>query len=232
MCVSVCVCVCVYVCVFLTAPSLILWQMVSLGIKGLFEMVKETWRSHPELCKKALQSFFELLQGLDPERLEQEPEEVIGKTALSVCVRVRVHVLACMPGTKATVMMQRCSSSVLVFCFLPDALNQLLLDMVNEQVTVDNQTANEIASLAVSCLVALVLSRGEPHRMLRAISAIITGDEGLVDQNLQVCVCVRACVCMCAWPYFVHCVYVYVSSCLSALYGYMHVCSSFRSPRT
>ena len=107
-------------------------------------MVKETWRSHPELCKKALQSFFELLQGLDPERLEQEPEEVIG------------------------------------------ALNQLLLDMVNEQVTVDNQTANEIASLAVSCLVALVLSRGEPHRMLCAISAIITGDEGLVDQNLQI----------------------------------------------
>ena len=74
------------VCVFLTAPSLILWQMVSLGIKGLFEMVKETWRSHPELCKKALQSFFELLQGLDPETLEQEPEEVIGESALSVCV--------------------------------------------------------------------------------------------------------------------------------------------------
>ena len=76
----------VCVCVFLTAPSLILWQMVSLGIKGLFEMVKETWRSHPELCKKALQSFFEVLQGLDPETLEQEPEEVIGESALSVCV--------------------------------------------------------------------------------------------------------------------------------------------------
>ena len=187
------------VCVFLTAPSLILWQMVSLGIKGLFEMVKETWRSHPELCKKALQSFFEVLQGLDPETLEQEPEEVIGESALSVCVCVcvcvcvRVHVLACMPGTKATVM-QRCSSSVLVSCLLSDALNQLLLDMVNEQVTVDNQTANEIASLAVSCLVALVLGRGEPHRMLCAISTIITGEEGLVDQKLQVCVC----ICMCA----------------------------------
>ena len=60
--------------------------MVSLGIKGLFEMVKETWRSHPGLCKKALQSFFELLQGLDPETLEQEPEEVIGETLL--CVHV------------------------------------------------------------------------------------------------------------------------------------------------
>ena len=73
--------------------------MVSLGIKGLLEMVKETWRSHPELRKKALQSFFELLQGLDPETLEQKPVEVISETGLfsvylgvhCVCVRACVH---------------------------------------------------------------------------------------------------------------------------------------------
>ena len=80
--------------------SSLCWQMVSLGIKGLFEMVKETWRSHPELCKKALQSFFELLQGLDPETLEQEPEEVIGKTGLfSVYLGVQcVCVCVCVGG--------------------------------------------------------------------------------------------------------------------------------------
>ena len=71
--------------------------------------------------------------------------------------------------------------------------------MVNEKVAADNQASAEIASLAVSCLVGLVLSRGEPHRMLGAVSAIITGNEGLVEQSLQVCVwCVCACVvCVC-----------------------------------
>ena len=73
--------------------------------------------------------------------------------------------------------------------------------MVNEKVATDNQASAEIASLAVSCLVGLVLSRGEPHRMLGAVSAIITGNEGLVEQSLQVCgvcVCVCACVvCVC-----------------------------------
>ena len=56
--------------------------MVSLGIKGLFELVKETWKKYPELCKKALQAFFDLLQGLDPEELNDEPAEVVGEWRL------------------------------------------------------------------------------------------------------------------------------------------------------
>ena len=112
--------------------------------------------------------------------------------------------------------------------------------MVNEKVATDNQASAEIASLAVSCLVGLVLSRGEPHRMLGAVSAIITGNEGLVEQSLQVCgvcvcvrvwcvcgvcacvcgvwyVCVRVwCVCVCVWCVCVRvwCVCVRVCVCV------------------
>ena len=103
--------------------------------------------------------------------------------------------------------------------------------MVNEQVAAGNQTAAEIASLAVSCLVGLVLSRGEPHRVLGAISAIITGEEGLVEQGLQVCVCVCVCVCVRAC---VVCVCVCVCVCLPVFYlctwcAYVSLCHTYLS---
>jgi E3 ubiquitin-protein ligase MYCBP2 len=119
-------------------------KMVSLGIKGLFELVKETWKKYPELCKKALQAFFDLLQGLDPEELNDEPAEVV------------------------------------------DALNELLLSMVNDPTPPDSQMESDIASLACSCLVSLVLTRGEPHRMLATIDAILTGPEKLTEGILQI----------------------------------------------
>ena len=211
--------------------------MVSLGIKGLFEMVKETWRSHPGLCKKALQSFFELLQGLDPETLEQEPEEVIGEEGLCVCVRVCVRVCVCVCVCMCVcvrvcvcvcvcvcVRVRMCGGDYcfsFVFRLLSDALNQLLLDMVNDPVATDNQPGAEIASLAASCLVGLVLSRGEPHRMLGAVSAIITGEEGMAEQSLQVCVwcvCGVCGVCVCVVCVCVYCVCVCVGVSLCSYY--------------
>ena len=67
-----------------------------------------------------------------------------------------------------------------------DALNELLTAMVNEPIASDNQVNTEIASLATSCLISLVLSRGEPHRMLATINAVLTGPEELTKEVLQV----------------------------------------------
>ena len=51
--------------------------MVSMGVRGVFA-VRDTWRSHPELRVKPLQSFLDLLQGQAPTGLKYEPKEITG----------------------------------------------------------------------------------------------------------------------------------------------------------
>ena len=55
-----------------------------MGVRGVFEIIRETWHSHPQLCVKALQSFLDLLQGQAPSGLKYEPKDITGK---SVCIK-------------------------------------------------------------------------------------------------------------------------------------------------
>ena len=50
-----------------------------MGVRGVFEIIRETWHSHPQLCVKALQSFLDLLQGQAPSGLKYEPKDITGK---------------------------------------------------------------------------------------------------------------------------------------------------------
>ena len=55
-----------------------------MGVRGVFEIIRETWHSHPQLCVKALQSFLDLLQGQAPSGLKYEPKDITGKP---VCIK-------------------------------------------------------------------------------------------------------------------------------------------------
>ena len=55
-----------------------------MGVRGVFEIICETWLSHPQLCVKALQSFLDLLQGQAPSGLKYEPKEIAGKLILAL----------------------------------------------------------------------------------------------------------------------------------------------------
>ncbi|KAJ8975749.1 hypothetical protein NQ317_015371, partial [Molorchus minor] len=52
-------------------------KVVSLGLKSVFELIKESRISHPVLCTKALLALLDVLQGQIPEGLKSEPAEVI-----------------------------------------------------------------------------------------------------------------------------------------------------------
>ena len=54
-------------------------KVVGLGLRGVFELIKETRESHPELCVRALQALLDMLQGQAPEGLKTEPAESMGK---------------------------------------------------------------------------------------------------------------------------------------------------------
>ena len=52
-------------------------KVVGLGLRAVFDMIKETETSHPLICQRGLKSLLDVLQGLQPEDLKDEPETVM-----------------------------------------------------------------------------------------------------------------------------------------------------------
>ena len=52
-------------------------KVVGLGLRTVFDMIKETETSHPLICQRGLKSLLDVLQGLLPEDLRDEPEAVM-----------------------------------------------------------------------------------------------------------------------------------------------------------
>ncbi len=53
-------------------------KIVGIGLQGVIEIIRESQTQHPMICKKALSSLLNILQGLQPEELSNEPASVIG----------------------------------------------------------------------------------------------------------------------------------------------------------
>lgn len=52
-------------------------KIVGLGLRSVFELIKESRTTHPTLCTKALSALLDVLQGQTPEGLKTEPLDVI-----------------------------------------------------------------------------------------------------------------------------------------------------------
>ena len=46
-------------------------KIVGIGLTGVFEIIRESRESHPGICKRALQSLLNIVQGLQPEELQR-----------------------------------------------------------------------------------------------------------------------------------------------------------------
>ncbi|CAH1132864.1 unnamed protein product [Ceutorhynchus assimilis] len=51
-------------------------KVVGLGLRSVFELIKESRTSHPVLCTKALSALLDVLQGQSPEGLKSEPPDI------------------------------------------------------------------------------------------------------------------------------------------------------------
>jgi len=58
------------------------FQVVGIGLRSVFELIKESRVLSPEICTKALMALLEIIQYQSPEALKDEPSEVIGKFIL------------------------------------------------------------------------------------------------------------------------------------------------------
>ncbi|KAG5884565.1 hypothetical protein JTB14_006591 [Gonioctena quinquepunctata] len=56
---------------------IIVSKVVGLGLRSVFELIKESRITHPVLCTKALNALLNILQGQAPEAMKFEPPEVI-----------------------------------------------------------------------------------------------------------------------------------------------------------
>lgn len=52
-------------------------QIVGAGLRSMFELIAESKQAHPEICTKALQALFDVIQGQQPESFRAEPVELI-----------------------------------------------------------------------------------------------------------------------------------------------------------
>lgn len=48
-------------------------KIVGIGLSGVFEIIKESQHAYPHICRKALESLLNILQGLQPEELMRDP---------------------------------------------------------------------------------------------------------------------------------------------------------------
>lgn len=69
---------------FLLPPPLSSWQVVGLGVRGVFSIIQEVWQTMPSLCLRALREFLNILQGQSPAGLHSEPEETTGTSSLNL----------------------------------------------------------------------------------------------------------------------------------------------------
>ncbi|XP_041463237.1 E3 ubiquitin-protein ligase MYCBP2-like isoform X3 [Lytechinus variegatus] len=53
-------------------------KVVGLGLRSVFELIRQTRASHPDFCAKALQALLDILQGQTPEGLSKEPDDILG----------------------------------------------------------------------------------------------------------------------------------------------------------
>ena len=62
-------------------------KIVGIGLTGVFEIIRESRESHPGICKRALQSLLNIVQGLQPEellRVRQMNASWVGQVVLNL----------------------------------------------------------------------------------------------------------------------------------------------------
>ena len=55
-------------------------KIVGIGLQGVFEIIRESRAAYPSVCRRALASLLNILQGLQPEELAHEPSSITDPT--------------------------------------------------------------------------------------------------------------------------------------------------------
>ncbi|XP_032812561.2 E3 ubiquitin-protein ligase MYCBP2 isoform X3 [Petromyzon marinus] len=154
-------------------PPTKLPKIVGMGLCGVFELIRETRRSHPAVCARSLQALLDVLQGQLPEGLQSEPCDILealfallldlttrnGPGSSSASTRANGGVEASTAGGSSSTATGSSSAGA---------------------------SSDSITSLACACLFSLVVAWGDTGKILRAVSAILSRNSSLSSQIIQV----------------------------------------------
>ncbi|XP_071950592.1 E3 ubiquitin-protein ligase MYCBP2-like isoform X2 [Antedon mediterranea] len=121
-------------------------KIVGIGLRSMFELIRETYSTHPELCFRAMEALLDMLQGQTPEGLSKEPPEVM------------------------------------------DSLFQLLLQLSTSPCSPDTpaRLAKDLLSLSTSCLLSMVIARGDTGKLLSAVSSILMSSHHMAGNQMKI----------------------------------------------
>ena len=136
--------------------SIQLPKIVGIGLQGVFEIIRESRAAYPSVCRRALASLLNILQGLQPEELACEPSNITDPT-----FEMLLELASSDPATKAY---QKTGD-----------------DQDSRSESDDGQN---IRALAGACLLSFAVAHGDTSKILPAISALLMcslrGQENLI----------------------------------------------------
>ena len=124
-------------------------KIVGIGLQGVFEIIRESRATYPSVCRRALASLLNILQGLQPEELAHEPSNITDPT---------FEMLLELASSDPT----------------PKVLHKTSLgDGQDSRSEADD--GQNIRALAGACLLSFAVADGDTAKILPAISALLMG---------------------------------------------------------
>lgn len=137
----------------------------------MFELIRESCSPHPSLCTKALSALLDVVQGHQPEALKLEPSEVVGMYSSFCFVYYSFFILDCY--------------FTIIVLFFSEPLLELLLKLATMSHVATND-ASHLTSVACSCLISLVIARGDTGKILSALAALLMCPQSIALQSIHV----------------------------------------------
>ena len=146
------------------AKEIQLPKIVGIGLQGVFEIIRESRATYPSVCKRALASLLNILQGLQPEELAYEPSSITDPT-----FEMLLELASVDPSPKA---------------FHKSAVTE------DQDSRSDSDDGQNIRALAGACLLSFAVAHGDTDKLLPAISALLMcsqgGQENLIMPSILV----------------------------------------------
>ena len=132
-------------------------KIVGIGLQGVFEIIRESRAAYPSVCRRALASLLNILQGLQPEELAHEPSSITDPTF--------------------EMLLELASSDP-----IPKTIHKSGTDESEQRSEFDD--GQNIRALAGACLLSFAVAHGDTSKILPAISALLMcslrGQENLI----------------------------------------------------
>lgn len=149
------------------------FQVINIGLKPVLTLLKESRYTQPVLCGKALLALLDSLNQLKPEELFDQPSQVTRTFHIHITLIVFIFMIFKLFMKKFQVLNSILDILLTTSCVLGPDFNQ-------------PDDGTNMAAVASSSLVAMVLAKGNTGQILKTIYTLLTSSKALESQKILV----------------------------------------------